>query len=335
MAHPSQPDYQLPHLRGPATSTPTSPTTSASTARPSGAPWTHSTSPGCSSATPTSTPAQQAIEVTRLAGLMTVAYLHLHAAHPTLPFGGYYALGVCQDGVSAIERKLTGNVTLFPNTADAALLQRPPRRRDQRPHRRHPQGSRRRSPRPRTHLRLAPHSPRPRSRDRLQRRHHPRPRRRPQPHLRRMAQWKPRPLSQPRLLRSPRHRHAHRRCTSFCANSAPPDATKFVHLPSNFSGGFTQWQPRRQPRNPQQRSHRPKRQQPRSPQQRSLRPKKPRPRRRQARSLPPRSPPASTVPSVGKQVQDRDARDASRQAEERWQRQESNQPKAGHRHRFI
>jgi hypothetical protein len=67
----------------------------------------------------------QAIEVTRLAGLMTVAYMHLHAAHPTLPFSGYYALGVCQDGVSAIERKLTGNVTLFPNTADAALFNDP------------------------------------------------------------------------------------------------------------------------------------------------------------------------------------------------------------------
>ena len=67
----------------------------------------------------------QAIEVTRLAGLLTVAYLHLHAAHPTLPFGGYYALGVCQDGVSAIERKLTGNVTLFPNTADAAFFTDP------------------------------------------------------------------------------------------------------------------------------------------------------------------------------------------------------------------
>ena len=67
----------------------------------------------------------QAIEVTRLAGLLTVAYLHLHAAHPTLPFGGYYALGVCQDGVSAIERKLTGNVTLFPNTADAAFFNDP------------------------------------------------------------------------------------------------------------------------------------------------------------------------------------------------------------------
>lgn len=67
----------------------------------------------------------QAIEVTRLAGLMTVAYLHLHATHPTLPFGGYYALGVCQDGVSAIERKLTGSVTLFPNTADASFFNDP------------------------------------------------------------------------------------------------------------------------------------------------------------------------------------------------------------------
>ena len=66
-----------------------------------------------------------ALEVTRLAGLMTVAYAHLHAVHPTLPFGGYYALGVCQDGVSAIERKLTGKVTLFPNTADPAFFNDP------------------------------------------------------------------------------------------------------------------------------------------------------------------------------------------------------------------
>jgi hypothetical protein len=67
----------------------------------------------------------QAIEVTRLAGLMTIAYMHLHAAHPALPFGGYYALGVCQDGVSAIERALTGNVTLFPNTADDTFFNDP------------------------------------------------------------------------------------------------------------------------------------------------------------------------------------------------------------------
>jgi hypothetical protein len=67
----------------------------------------------------------QALEVSRLAGLMTVAYMHLHAAHPALPFGGYYALGVCQDGVSAIEKKMTGAVTLFPNTADIALFNDP------------------------------------------------------------------------------------------------------------------------------------------------------------------------------------------------------------------
>jgi hypothetical protein len=67
----------------------------------------------------------QAIEATRLAGLMTVAYMHQHAAHPTLPFGGYYALGVCQDGVSAVELALTGHVTLFPNTVDATLFNDP------------------------------------------------------------------------------------------------------------------------------------------------------------------------------------------------------------------
>jgi hypothetical protein len=48
--------------------------------------------------------------------------MHLHTANPTLPFGGYYALGVCQDGVSAIEKKMTGKVTLFPNTADASFF---------------------------------------------------------------------------------------------------------------------------------------------------------------------------------------------------------------------
>ena len=67
----------------------------------------------------------QAVEVTRLASLLTVAYMHLHARYPKLPFGGYYALGVCQDGVSAIEQKMTGHVTLFPNTADASLFNDP------------------------------------------------------------------------------------------------------------------------------------------------------------------------------------------------------------------
>jgi hypothetical protein len=67
----------------------------------------------------------QAVEVTRLAGLLTVAYLHAHAAHPALPFGGYYAMGVCQDGVSAIEHAMTGRVTLFPNTVDTAYFNDP------------------------------------------------------------------------------------------------------------------------------------------------------------------------------------------------------------------
>jgi hypothetical protein len=67
----------------------------------------------------------QAVEVTRLAGLLTVAYLHAHAAHPALPFGGYYALGVCQDGVSAVEHAMTGKVTLFPNTVDARFFDDP------------------------------------------------------------------------------------------------------------------------------------------------------------------------------------------------------------------
>jgi len=66
-----------------------------------------------------------AVEVTRLASLFTVAYMHQHARRPNIPFGGYYALGVCQDGVSAIEQKLTGHVTLFPNTADASLFDDP------------------------------------------------------------------------------------------------------------------------------------------------------------------------------------------------------------------
>lgn len=64
-------------------------------------------------------------EVTRLTGRMVVAYVHEHIAHPHLPFGGYYALGVCQDAVAAIEQKLTGRSTLFPNTADAAFFNDP------------------------------------------------------------------------------------------------------------------------------------------------------------------------------------------------------------------
>jgi len=67
----------------------------------------------------------QALEVTRLAGLLTIAYMHQHERRPGLPFGGYYTLGVCQDGVSAIERRMTGKTTLFPNTANTSLFDDP------------------------------------------------------------------------------------------------------------------------------------------------------------------------------------------------------------------
>lgn len=66
-----------------------------------------------------------ALEVTRLAGSMTVAYMRQHAARPALPFGGYYALGVCQDSIAAIEKKMIGNATLFPNTANTAYFNDP------------------------------------------------------------------------------------------------------------------------------------------------------------------------------------------------------------------
>lgn len=67
----------------------------------------------------------QALDVTRLTGLLTIAYVHQHQRRPDLPFGGYYALGVCQDGVAAIEERMTGSSTLFPNTADATLFDDP------------------------------------------------------------------------------------------------------------------------------------------------------------------------------------------------------------------
>jgi hypothetical protein len=66
-----------------------------------------------------------AVEVTRLTADMSVAYMHQHRARPDLPFGGYYALGVCQDSVAAIEKKMTGKATLFPNTANGALFDDP------------------------------------------------------------------------------------------------------------------------------------------------------------------------------------------------------------------
>ncbi len=67
----------------------------------------------------------EAIEVTRLNAAMVRAYMRLHAAHPAIPFGGYYAFGVCQDVVAAIELRMTGKATLFPNTADERFFTDP------------------------------------------------------------------------------------------------------------------------------------------------------------------------------------------------------------------
>ncbi len=67
----------------------------------------------------------EALEVTRLSGEMVRTYVHLHQAHPAIPFGGYYAFGVCQDVVAAIELKMTGKTTLFPNTADESFFTNP------------------------------------------------------------------------------------------------------------------------------------------------------------------------------------------------------------------
>jgi hypothetical protein len=68
---------------------------------------------------------KDAVEVTRLVGRMILAFMHQHLRRPDLPFGGYYPLGVCQDGVAAIEKKMTGSDTLFPNTVDASLFDDP------------------------------------------------------------------------------------------------------------------------------------------------------------------------------------------------------------------
>ena len=73
-----------------------------------------------------------ALEVTRLTGQMLRAYAYLHAAHPQLPFGGYYTLGVCQDVVGAIEQRMTGRTTLFPKTARTGFFADQPDREIQR-----------------------------------------------------------------------------------------------------------------------------------------------------------------------------------------------------------
>jgi hypothetical protein len=60
----------------------------------------------------------EALEVTRLAGGIVRAYDAIKQRHPDLPFGGYYALGVCNDVNAMIELKMRGETSLFPLTLD-------------------------------------------------------------------------------------------------------------------------------------------------------------------------------------------------------------------------
>jgi hypothetical protein len=60
----------------------------------------------------------EALEVTRLAGGIVRAYSAIKQRHPDLPFGGYYALGVCNDVNAMIELKMRGETSLFPLTLD-------------------------------------------------------------------------------------------------------------------------------------------------------------------------------------------------------------------------
>jgi hypothetical protein len=64
----------------------------------------------------------EALEVVRLQGDIIRTYRDVQRAHPDLPFGGYMALGVCNDVNAMVELHMTGRTTLFPLTHDPALF---------------------------------------------------------------------------------------------------------------------------------------------------------------------------------------------------------------------
>jgi hypothetical protein len=61
---------------------------------------------------------EHALEVVRLAGAIVKTYAAIKQQHPDLAFGGYYALGVCNDVNAMIELHMQGDTTLFPLTLD-------------------------------------------------------------------------------------------------------------------------------------------------------------------------------------------------------------------------
>jgi hypothetical protein len=66
---------------------------------------------------------KDAVEVVRLEGEIIKTYERIKKDNPDLPFGGYYALGVCDDVNAAIEYRMTGETTLFPLPHDNKYFQ--------------------------------------------------------------------------------------------------------------------------------------------------------------------------------------------------------------------
>jgi hypothetical protein len=64
----------------------------------------------------------QVLEIMRLAGAIIATYDAVQAAHPGLPFGGYFTLGVCNDANAMIELAMQGETSLYPLTRDIALF---------------------------------------------------------------------------------------------------------------------------------------------------------------------------------------------------------------------
>ena len=66
---------------------------------------------------------KDAVEVVRLECEIIKTYGRIKKDNPDLPFGGYYALGVCDDVNAAIEYRMTGETTLFPLPHDNKYFQ--------------------------------------------------------------------------------------------------------------------------------------------------------------------------------------------------------------------
>jgi hypothetical protein len=66
---------------------------------------------------------QDALEIVRLGGEIMRTYDRIKKDNPDLPFGGYYALGVCDDVNAVIEYRMRGETTLFPLPHDNKYFQ--------------------------------------------------------------------------------------------------------------------------------------------------------------------------------------------------------------------